>query len=177
MNKPHVSVLLWFAPALLVARIMTAQSPDVPDKVRQSENIEHGRAILEGKGGCLACHRVADQGSHLGPDLSSIGADHTPAEIRKELLSPRLVVEPRYQWYQVTTSTGQTFTGRLMNQDRTSIQLLDSTDRLRSFLKENLFHYGFISTPEMPSYRTTLTRDEQSDLIAYLMSLKGIVRE
>src|SRR5947209_13002107 len=112
MNKPRIGVLLSFAAALLVASTTTAQSPTTNAAMGRSANLEHGRAILEGKGGCLACHRVADQGSHLGPDLSSIGADHTSAEITKELLDPRSVVEPRYQRYQVTTRAGEVFAGR-----------------------------------------------------------------
>ena len=31
-------------------------------------NADRGRAILEGKGGCLNCHRVRDNGSRLGPE-------------------------------------------------------------------------------------------------------------
>src|SRR5581483_9819994 len=38
-----------------------------------SGNAERGRAIVEGKGGCLSCHRVNGNGSRLGPDLSGIG--------------------------------------------------------------------------------------------------------
>ena len=114
---------------------------------------------------------------HTWADLSSVGLDRTASEIRKELLYPRLTVEPKYQLYQVTTRDGQSVTGRLMNQDRTSVQLLDSTDRLRSFTKENLAKYGFTTTPAMPSYRTALTPAEQADLVAYLMTLKGIVRQ
>src|SRR6266705_3660387 len=32
-----------------------------------------GKAIFEGKGECLNCHRVKDKGSRLGPDLGEIG--------------------------------------------------------------------------------------------------------
>src|SRR5690349_15851935 len=32
-----------------------------------------GRAIFEGKGGCVSCHRVGRVGSRVGPNLSDIG--------------------------------------------------------------------------------------------------------
>lgn len=143
----------------------------------RDSQLTRGEAILEGKGGCLACHRVSDHGSHVGPDLSSAGVQLSAAEIEKELLSPRLNVPPQYQTYQVTTSDGQTVSGRLMNQDRNSIQLIDSSDRMRSFRKEKLRSYDFVPTSPMPSYRDTLTPKERADLIAYLMSLKGVVRQ
>jgi len=69
---------------------------------------------------------------------------------------------------------GATVTGRILNQDIFSIQLLDSNDRLRSFQKSNLREYNFIQTPPMPSYRDRLTPQELTDLIAYLATLKGV---
>src|SRR6266513_346942 len=32
-----------------------------------------GRAIVQGKGGCIGCHRIGAAGSRIGPDLSDIG--------------------------------------------------------------------------------------------------------
>jgi putative heme-binding domain-containing protein len=169
--------------ALLSAGLIAATSAGTKAQTNQSEPVAtkgdaaKGQAVFEGKGNCLSCHRVADHGSHLGPDLSSIGKERGQAEIQKELLYPLLAVPAQYQLYRVTTQSGQSFTGRLMNQDRRSIQLLDSTDRLRSFLKNSLRDYGFIPTPPMPSYRDKLTPEEAFDVTAYLMSLKGIVKQ
>ena len=174
LQRYGISALSAFA--LMSAAVSMGQSGPASEHQARDPQAMRGEAILEGKGNCLSCHRVSDHGSHLGPDLSSIGLQLSPAEIEKELLSPRLNVPPQYQRYQVTTSDGQTVTGRLMNQDRTSIQLLDSSDRLRSFLKENLRSYDFAPTPPMPSYRDKLTQEQRADLIAYLMSLKGVVR-
>jgi putative heme-binding domain-containing protein len=131
-----------------------------------------GQAIFEGKGGCLSCHRVADEGSLIGPDLSTIATGHTAEELRKALLDPNPDVQPRNQLYRVVTSDGKTITGRILNQDEFSLQMLDSDGRLRGFQKSNLREYGFTKTPPMPSYRAKLTPEEQADLIAFLASLK-----
>src|SRR5260370_23698339 len=37
-------------------------------------DVTAGKAIFEGKGGCLACHRVKGNGSRVGPELTDIGA-------------------------------------------------------------------------------------------------------
>jgi putative heme-binding domain-containing protein len=136
-----------------------------------------GQAILEGKGNCLSCHRVADRGSRMGPDLSSIGSDHTRQEIEHALLDPSREVRPQFRLYEVRTKAGKSYTGRLMNQDRSSIQMLDNEDHLRTFSKSDLADFRFVDTPPMPSYRDKLTPAEQADLLAYLDTLKGVVRQ
>src|SRR5947199_144900 len=40
-------------------------------------NASAGKAIFEGKGGCLGCHTVAGAGTSVGPDLSAAGKTST----------------------------------------------------------------------------------------------------
>src|SRR2546425_10949859 len=47
-----------------------------------------GKAIFEGKGECLDCHRVKDKGSRLGPELTEIGAVRRMIELEESLLEP-----------------------------------------------------------------------------------------
>ena len=67
---------------------------------------------------------------------------------------------------------GTVVTGRLLSHDTFSVQLLDTTEKLRSFAKSDLREHGFIASP-MPSYRGTLTPQEITDVVSYLASLKG----
>ena len=134
----------------------------------------NGRVIFEGKGACGACHRVNQNGSRLGPDLTGIGALRTRDALEKSLLDPNPEAPPQYRRYRVITRDGATITGKILNQDIFSIQMLDSSDRLRSFQKSNLREYNFIQTPPMPSYRDKLSPGELTDVIAYLVTLKGV---
>ena len=74
----------------------------------------------------------------------------------------------------VVTKNGATFTGILLNQDAFTIQLMDSTERLRSFLKTNLKEFSFVDKSPMPSYQGRLSREEVADVVSYLVTLKGI---
>jgi len=65
-------------------------------------------------------------------------------------------------------------TGRLLNQDSFTVQLIDSKERLRSFEKSKLKEYVFLDKSPMPSYQGKLKPAELSDLISYLVSLKRI---
>jgi putative heme-binding domain-containing protein len=133
-----------------------------------------GRVIFEGKGACLTCHRVRDNGSRLGPDLTDIAVQRTRDALDKSLLDPNPEVSPQYRQYRVITLDGATVTGKILNQDIGSIQMLDSSDRLRSFQKSNLRERSFIQPPPMPSYRGKLSPEELTDVIAYLATLKGV---
>jgi len=132
-----------------------------------------GKAIFEGKGGCAACHRVYGVGSRVGPDLSDIGALRRVAEIELSILDPNAEVLAQNRYYRVTTKSGETITGRLLNEDAFSVQLLDTKERLLSFQRTDLRQAGFLSESPMPSYRDTLTKAERDDVVTYLASLKG----
>jgi mono/diheme cytochrome c family protein len=64
--------------------------------------------------------------------------------------------------------------GRLLNQDTFTIQLLDSSERLVSLSRADLEEVVFVKESPMPSYGDTLTASERDDLVAYLVSLKGL---
>ena len=133
-----------------------------------------GHAIFEGKGGCLNCHRVKDQGSRVGPDLTDIGAVRRAVELERSLLDPDAEVLPQNRYVRLVTRDGAKVTGRLLNQDAFTVQLLDTNERLVSFARSNVTQYTFVDKSTMPSYKGKLSAQEVSDVVSYLVSLKGI---
>lgn len=133
-----------------------------------------GKALFEGKAGCLGCHRVRDRGSRVGPDLTSIGALRRAVELKKALLDPNAEVLPQNRFVRAVTRNGDTVTGRLLNHDTFTVQLIDSQDALRSFVKSDLREFAFVDKSAMPSYRNKLNHTELADIVAYLVSLKGV---
>jgi putative heme-binding domain-containing protein len=131
-----------------------------------------GRAIVDGKGNCLSCHRVAGVGSRVGPDLSSIGSLRRASELQQALLDPNADVAPTNRFYRVVLKDGSTVEGRLLSHDTFTVQMLDTHEQLRSFLKRDLRSFGFIPSP-MPSYRGTLSDQDVADVVSYLASLRG----
>ncbi|HWE51776.1 MAG TPA: c-type cytochrome [Bryobacteraceae bacterium] len=133
-----------------------------------------GREVFESKGGCLSCHRVRDTGSRVGPDLTDIGMLRRTADLQRSLTDPDAEVLAQNRYFRVVTKAGATVTGRLLNEDTFSVQLLDSTEHLRSFKKADLKEYSFVEKSTMPSYKDKLTAQELSDVVGYLTSLKGL---
>jgi putative heme-binding domain-containing protein len=137
-------------------------------------DVTRGKSLFEGKGGCLSCHRVNGVGSRVGPDLSRIGQSRRSIDLMRSLVDPAAEVLPTGRFYRVVTKDGATVTGRLLNIDTFTVQVLDTKEKLRSFTKTNLKEFGFIPTP-MPSFKSTLNSQELADLVSYLASLKGRV--
>jgi putative heme-binding domain-containing protein len=138
-------------------------------------DIARGKTIFDGKGRCETCHRVGDEGSRLGPDLSNIGQLRRAVELETSIVDPNKEILAQNRTYRVVLKNGATVTGRLLNLDTFTVQLLDSKERLRSFEKADLRSYAFVDTSPMPSYRQTLSTQDLADVVSYLVSLKGKV--
>ncbi len=131
-----------------------------------------GKALFDGKGKCLTCHTVSGVGSRLGPELTEIGAVRRAIELRRSLTYPGAEVLAENRLYRVVTREGRAITGRLLNLDTFTVQILAAADeRPKSFDRATLTSSGFIDST-MPSYRESLTPQELADVIRYLTSLR-----
>ncbi|PYS21917.1 MAG: hypothetical protein DMG11_27345 [Acidobacteria bacterium] len=132
-----------------------------------------GQAIFEGKGGCTRCHRVNGKGSRLAPDLTDIGAVRSPDALERSLLDPTSGMLPVNRSVRAVTRDGKVITGRRLNEDTYTVQLIDPTERLVSLSKSDLREYTVVKTSPMPSYKNELSSGELDDVVAYLRTLKG----
>lgn len=133
-----------------------------------------GKAIFEGKGGCRGCHRVIGDGSRLGPDLSEIGRLRRSVDLQTSIVDPDAQVAPSNRFVRVVTRDGSVITGRLLNHDTFSLELIDSKENLQAFQKSDLREFAFIEHSPMPSFRDKLTAQEVADVVTYLTTLKGV---
>lgn len=135
-----------------------------------------GKALVEGKGQCVTCHRFGGEGGFAGPDLTSIGGARRPAEIESKLLDPNANIRDTSRPVLAIAKDGTAITGTLLNYDNYSIQLLDSQGRLRALQIANLKEYELMKTSPMPSYKDKLSAQEVADVVSYLGTLKGRAR-
>ncbi len=132
-----------------------------------------GRAIFEGGGRCVECHRVNGVGGRrLAPDLGEIGIMRTPAALQRTILDPNSALLPINRPIRAVTRGGETIRGRRLNEDTYTVQLIDSEGRLRSLVKSDLTEYEVSRTATMRP--TTLSADQVADVIGYLLSLRGL---
>lgn len=112
---------------------------------------------------CANCH------ANRAPDLRGIGQRLSDAELQLALLDPSASVAPEYWMWQATTTSGQTIKGSRLNEDSFSIQILDSSGRLRGLAKTEIERQTLERRSPMPSFRDKLTDRQLQDLLAYLV--------
>jgi putative heme-binding domain-containing protein len=131
-----------------------------------------GKAIFDGAGNCLSCHRVGATGSVLGPNLSNVGAQLSPDELKQKLLNPSSTIDPKDLLYEIVTVDGKTVKGKLLNQGPFSLQMLDSEGRLVAIPRSQIRAGHFVQPLQMPSFQAKFTSAQVDDLVAYLASLR-----
>jgi putative heme-binding domain-containing protein len=156
----------------LVAYVRNIGSVDLSSM--QVGDAVRGRALFEGKGNCASCHRVFGRGPRAAPDLSTIGATRSAAQLERSLLGTEGGLIPINQPVRAVTRDGAVINGRRLNEDRYTVQLVDDRERLLSLDKSTLREYEVLATGVMPSYAQSLTDQERADVLAYLLTLKGL---
>ena len=130
-----------------------------------------GEALFFGRGGCADCHRVNGEGPRTAPDLSDIGAIRTPAVLQLNLLDPAAAMLPINRPVRLVTLDEEVVTGRRLNEDTHTVQVLDANERLRSFAKADLGSYQISREASKPP--VDMNETEVADLVAFLLSLRG----
>jgi uncharacterized repeat protein (TIGR03806 family) len=142
------------------------------------ETLSAGRAATAGKRlfreiGCAQCHRMAEEGGTVGPDLSGIGRRLNKELLLESIIEPSKVIAEPYATYEIERREGEPVTGRIEREDEREIVMragsaLDELVRLR---KEEVTGRRKHPVSNMPAGMVNvLTREQIYDLLAYLMT-------
>lgn len=132
-----------------------------------------GETLFDQKG-CLSCHRVRGKGSFFSVDLSEIGAIRSTEALQRALLDATNVVAPQRRFVRAVTADGTVVSGRRLNEDTFTVQLLDDRGRLLSLVKSELREYESTKTSPRPAAKDKLSMEDRAHLTAYLAALKGV---
>ena len=138
-------------------------------------NVDAGRKIFfEAEGvRCRNCHRIRDTGTPLGPDLSEIGKQNTPAQLLEAMLEPSKKIDSKYLVYVVETEAGRIHTGLLVEKGADAIVLKDEKNELVRIPAGEVALLVAQQKSMMPDLLLRdMTAREVADLTAFLHSLK-----
>jgi putative heme-binding domain-containing protein len=135
-------------------------------------DVSRGRAVFQGKGECVSCHRVAGKGPRAAPDLSDIGIVRAPAMLERSVRDPSSALLPINRPVRIVMRDGRSIRGRRLNEDTHTVQLIDDKERLVSVLKKDVRSFDVITESLMPAYGAKLSGDEIADVVAYLLTLR-----
>ena len=123
---------------------------------------------------CVECHRVNGSGGRLGPDLSRIAAIRSREMLIRSIRDPSASVARGYRAVTLVTRDGERIRGATKSEDAFSIQILDTDERLRGYVKADLREVIHEDRSLMDQFGPDrLSEDELDDLLQYLGRLRG----
>jgi putative heme-binding domain-containing protein len=130
-----------------------------------------GRAVFFGEqAACSRCHRFADEGGDVGPDLTQIALKFDRAALLDAVLNPSAAILTGYEAWLITTEKGEVITGFLLS-DADPVVLKDSEGRQRSIPRRKIAERQQLKLSLMPDNAAVgLKAEELADLITFLLS-------
>ena len=161
-----------FAAFVFIGTTVAAQDSPSPTAASGAGDPRNGLALVQSSK-CLDCHRIGEAGSRLGPDLTDIGSRRTVDRLRRALIAPDDEVLPENRLVRVVTPDGTTVTGKLLNQDAFSIQMMTPREELKTYRKGRVRESAIVQNGLMPSYADVLKESDIADVVTYLRTLTG----
>jgi putative heme-binding domain-containing protein len=122
---------------------------------------------------CGNCHKIGNQGTALGPDLSTIGKLRTRADLLESILEPSRRIEPKYASFVVQTVDGRALTGLLVKRDENEVVLRDGQNKEIVLAAKEVEALQPSLVSLMPDGQLAgLTAQEAADLLEYLATRK-----
>jgi putative membrane-bound dehydrogenase-like protein len=144
--------------------------------LKLSGDVARGRRLFGEPGGvnCVSCHRVAGQGSDLGPDLTGAGTQFDRRALAEAILYPSKTVREGYQQITVTLADEEELSGVVKGETADTLTMRDATGREHKLPRGSVKARQNSTLSLMPEgLHVALSLEEFADLIAYLASLKG----
>jgi len=164
----------------LLARLQELQKARI-ERLRQLEpllsaggDIGRGRRVFFGeKVACYHCHTIGNQGGHVGPDLTAVGAIRSGHDILEAIVFPSASFVPGFEIYNVETKT-DTYSGVRGQDTADAITLVTGPNAEIRIPRKQIVSIKPSSISLMPEgLDESITRAEFIDLLAFLQSQKS----
>jgi putative heme-binding domain-containing protein len=118
---------------------------------------------------CAGCHRVGGAGSTLGPNLAGVTARRSQDSIASSIREPSASIGRGYKPISFLSVNQGRVQGVIKSEDAFSIQIMDSNQQLRGFMKSELSQMNREPNSLMPSFSIAeLSDSELNDILGFL---------
>ena len=152
-----------------IAGTISADRQEIVNKLlplaKEKGDATRGKEVFTAN--CAVCHAINGQGGKVGPDLSGIAA-RDRSEILIDILDPNRSVEANYRLWNVTTKSGDTFSGRLETETQTSVEILDTTGQKHAIQRKDIGTMEGTQLSIMPVGLEALPPDDLKSLLEFL---------
>ncbi len=124
-----------------------------------------GRDVFLGRGTCVACHKVGDQGREIAPDLSFVGAKYNAAVIKESMVDPSSAIVFGYETTTLRTKDGKEHQGFLRS-ERDPVTLQDFTGAMQAFPEADIVSRETSPQSLMPSAKALNLSDADLQALA-----------
>jgi len=137
------------------------------DHVKATPSIGAGRAIFMKT--CANCHRIADLGGKVGPQLDGVG-QRGAERLLEDILDPNRNVDEAFRTTLVTTTDGRVISGLKLREEGSDLVLADNTGREVRIAAADIDEVAVSHLSPMASNMLEQIGEHNlPDLLAYLM--------
>ncbi|MFZ4610062.1 MAG: DUF7133 domain-containing protein [Gemmataceae bacterium] len=131
---------------------------------------ENGKQVF--RRGCLACHKVYNEGQDFGPDMMKVGMRLTKYKLVESIIDPNADVDKKYLSTLISTSSGKIVTGLLVSENKDEVVIFDG--KVKRVIKvADIEERKTLKQSSMPEgLAGTISPAEFLDVIAFLATLK-----
>ncbi len=129
-------------------------------------NLTAGKQIFAKQ--CASCHRLAEEGFVVGPDISDMRTQ-SPQQLLNSILDPNRAIDANFFRYVLLTVDGQVIEGLLEESNTTSVTLKAQEGVKRTVLREQVEELRATGVSMMPEgFENQLDPTAMRDLIGYV---------
>ena len=152
-------------------RIVLGDAIDVNALLAIKGDAARGRTLFFQQGGaqCSSCHRIDDQGTTFGPDLSKIATKYKRGEIIEHILAPSKLVDPAWKLTILEMNDGTTHSGFITQRTAKELTMTITGGKEIRIAVDQIEGERASNLTAMPEgLLANLTAQEAADLIAFL---------
>jgi len=146
---------------------------ELADKTVAEGNVNAGKLVYQsGKGACIVCHVVGDQGRNIGPNLSTIGSIRTERDLLESIIFPSYTLARDHETHVFELADGRSVMGLVKSHTAEGLLVVDMADNSHAVSHDQIVSDTTLLDSLMPTgLDETLTERELIDLVAWLKSL------